>query len=230
MNAVYEPIMLARITWDDPETGEPYELLLAEGAAASIGRLETNDICIREHHVSRQHAIINYRDGVFLITDLGSANGVFVNDQRLTEPFPLAAGDEIRLYVPLLHFSAVMDDEARYKTAEHSTMLNAASPEGAGRLIVTSGEQEGLTFPLLRESVSIGRATTNAEWEISLQDMSVSRPHARLDRIDSAWVIHDLGSANGTLVNGTSITEKGRLLRDGDVITVGGTGLLFRAS
>ena len=109
MNVADESIMLARITWDDPQSGQTMELVLPEGSTASIGRLETNDICIKEQHVSRQHAVINYRDGMFLITDLGSANGVYVNDKRLSEPFPLTSGDVIRLYVPILNFSALLD-------------------------------------------------------------------------------------------------------------------------
>jgi pSer/pThr/pTyr-binding forkhead associated (FHA) protein len=47
--------------------------------------------------------------------------------------------------------------------------------------------------------------------------------------MDNVWVITDLGSANGTIVNGTPVTEKGRLLRDGDLIAFGATLVLFRA-
>ena len=62
--------VLAKITWNDPQTGNTSEFFLTEGATASIGRLESNDVCIKEQHVSRQHAVINYRDGLFLITEL----------------------------------------------------------------------------------------------------------------------------------------------------------------
>lgn len=230
MNAVDEPIILAKVSWQNPETGELCELVLAEGATASIGRLETNDICIREHHVSRQHAVINYRDGVFMLTDLGSANGVYLNDRRLSEPFPLTSGDEIRLYVPVLHFSAVVDEEEQRQATEHGTLLTATIGEGSGRLIITNGPQEDTSIPLLSETVMVGRATSKADWDVCLEDMSVSRPHARLELIDSTWVLYDLGSANGTLVNGTPVTEKGRVLRDGDVINFGSTVALFRAS
>ncbi len=123
MNAADDPIMLAKVTWEDPESGETRELPLAEGMTITIGRLEFNEICIREQHVSRQHASIAYRDGVFVITDLGSANGVFVNDQRLSEPFPLASGDQICLYVPLLRFDALMDEESQRQATEHGARL-----------------------------------------------------------------------------------------------------------
>src|SRR5258706_16306657 len=104
---------LAKIIWDDPDSSEKREFVLAEGATASIGRSSTNDISIPERHVSRQHAVIAFRDGMFTISDLGSANGTFVNDRRLLEPFPLAHGDVIRLYVPSIGFSAVVTAEEK---------------------------------------------------------------------------------------------------------------------
>jgi pSer/pThr/pTyr-binding forkhead associated (FHA) protein len=222
------PLLLAKIVWRDPLTDTVQEFALAEGATASIGRLDTSDIFIREQHVSRQHAVIQYRDGLFLITDLGSANGVFVNGQPVREPFPLVNGDEIRLYVPVLRFLALATDEdARYAT-RHSTVITAISSTGAGRLLVTSGPQEGSQIRLLRSTLTVGRATRTADWEICLEDPSVSRPHARLQCVESVWILYDLGSANGTFVNGTPVNEKGRALRDGDVITFGSTVTLFR--
>ena len=74
----------------------------------------------------------------------------------------------------------------------------------------------------------MGRATSKANWEIALQDPAVSRPHAQLEFVDGAWVVTDLGSANGTIVNGTPVSGKGRVLRDGDIISFGATLVLFR--
>lgn len=222
--------LMAKITWDDPQTGEKIDFVLGEGATATIGRLETNDISIREQHVSRQHAIISYRDGVFLINDLGSANGVFVNDFRLSEPYPLVAGDEIRLYVPILRFSAITDAEEQRQATEHGTLITAVISTGKGKLIITNGPQEGTAIPLLADTITVGRATSKADWEVCLQDPSVSRPHARMEYRDDAWALYDLGSSNGTLVNGTPINEKGRAVKDGDVLTFGGTVTIFRES
>ncbi|MBC7810106.1 MAG: FHA domain-containing protein [Burkholderiales bacterium] len=224
-----EPLSLAKITWKHPQTGAVQEYVLMEGATATIGRLASNEICIPEQHVSRQQAVISYRDGIFMITDLGSANGTFVNDRQVTEPYPLASGDEIRLYVPVLNFSAAVTDDDQKRAEEHGTLITSTSASGKGRLIITSGPQEGNTIPLLLKEVTVGRATSNANWEVSLQDPSVSRPHAKLELVDSAWVLYDMGSSNGTLVNGTPVNEKGRALRDGDIVTFGATLVLFRA-
>jgi pSer/pThr/pTyr-binding forkhead associated (FHA) protein len=223
------PLSLAKVTWQHPQTGVIQEFVLTEGSTATIGRQAGNDICIPEQHVSRQHAVINYRDGIFMITDLGSANGTFVNDRQLTESFPLASGDVIRLYVPVLDFSATVTDEDQRNAEERGTLITATISTGKGKLIITTGPQEGSTIPLLLNKVTVGRATSKADWEIGLQDPSVSRPHARLEMIDSNWLLFDLGSANGTLVNNTAVNEKGRPLRDGDIITFGATIVLFRA-
>lgn len=227
-----QPLALAKIAWTDLATGELKEYILLEGATASIGRSSNNDICVPERHVSRRHAVINYRDGIFMISDLGSANGTFVNDQRLTDPFPLASGDVIRLFVPELSFSAVVSEEDQQAASTHGTLIVPAGAGGRPHLYVTSGPQEGADFFLTAEAMSIGRATASAAWDISLQDRAVSRPHARLEQVpdaDNAWQIIDLGSANGTLINGVPVVkDEGRILKDGDVLTIGETMLLFR--
>lgn len=218
---------LAKIRWRDPKTSDISEFVLMEGATATIGRSSGNDICIPEQHVSRQHAVITYRDGFFMIQDLDSANGTFVNDEKISDEFPLAAGDEIRLYVPTLQFMAV--DEGDYEEAEATgTLIPAVQNTGQGRLIVTNGPREGDVYLLQLPEVLIGRATQNATWQIALLDPAVSRPHAKLVLEENVWMVYDLGSSNGTLINNTAVNEKARPLRDGDILTMGATLLLFR--
>ena len=223
---------LAKVTWEDPESGEQREFVLAEGATATIGRSPSSEIHIFERHVSREHAVINFRDGIFMITDLQSANGTFVNDKKLTDPFPLAHGDIIRLYVPILHFSAVVTEEEVQQAKITGTLIVPAGTGGQPNLHITSGPQVDAEIPLLTPSITIGRATRDATWDISLQDRAVSRPHCEI-KLDAHgfWVIVDLGSANGTLVNGVPAqANEPILLQDGSVITMGETTILFRMS
>lgn len=222
------PEVLAKITWHDPHTQAQCEYVLAEGATITIGRSANNDIQIAERHVSRQHAVISYRKGVFMITDLGSSNGTFVNDERITEPFPLFAGDVVRLYVPILGFEAA-DAADAYHAEETGHLITATMPTGRSSLIVTNGPQEGQTIPLLLDTVVIGRATKKATWEVLIQDPSVSRPHARLENRDNRWYLSDLNSSNGTAVNNHPVNGQAQQLEDGDTITLGGSILLFRS-
>jgi pSer/pThr/pTyr-binding forkhead associated (FHA) protein len=219
---------LAKVIWEDVATEQRCEYVLTEGATATIGRSSNNDIQIAEQHVSRQHAVIRYRDGVFMISDLGSSNGTFVNDEALEEAFPLFAGDVIRLFVPELHFAAVEEGDAQ-EAKKTGHLITATKPGGEGSIIVTNGPQEGHIFRLQRREVVIGRAIENASWEIGLLDPSVSRPHARLERQDERWFLYDLGSSNGTGVNGRPVQDAGTRLSDGDTLRLGGSMLLFRA-
>jgi pSer/pThr/pTyr-binding forkhead associated (FHA) protein len=225
-----QPEGIAKITWEDPETGQRLEFVLMEGATASIGRSTGNDIIIPQRHVSRQHSVIAFRDGIFMISDLGSANGTFVNDRRLTDPFPLAHGDVIRLYVPTLNFSAVVTEEEQEEARKTGSLIMPVLSQGESRLMVTVGVQEGSEFLLLEDNITVGRATQGAAWQIALQDRAVSRPHCRLIKQGNFWSILDLGSANGTLVNGAALGTEPVLLKDGDVLTIGETTLLFRGA
>ena len=226
-----EPI--ARVVWQNHKTGTVMEYLLMEGATATIGRSRSNDICVPERHVSRRHAVIQFQDGGFLISDLGSANGTFVNDQPISEPYLLLGGDKIRLFVPELRFAAYAGPDAGPEPPAARTTSMIISPTNPGQnpyLVVTSGAQEGAQFRLLKSALVVGRATANAAWDICLQDRAVSRPHCRVEQLSAQeWGIIDLGSANGTRVNGGVIpAEIPRILHDGDVLTIGATLLLFR--
>lgn len=79
-------------------------------------------------------------------------------------------------------------------------------------------------IPLDGLRVTLGKASTNA---VSLEhDETVSRLHAVLENLGFAWSIRDLGSRNGTYLNGERITAE-RVLRSGDEVRVGKSRLLF---
>lgn len=71
-----------------------------------IGRTEDNQLCVPDGYVSRRHADVAFRDGQWQITDLGSANGIFVNGQRVPG-VALGDGQSVRLGVegPVLEFA-----------------------------------------------------------------------------------------------------------------------------
>jgi pSer/pThr/pTyr-binding forkhead associated (FHA) protein len=78
--------------------------------------------------------------------------------------------------------------------------------------------------PLSGQRVTLGKASTNA---VSLEhDDTVSRLHAVFENLGSGWSIRDLGSRNGTYLNGERIDAE-RVLRSGDEVRVGKSRLLF---
>lgn len=93
---------------------------------------------------------------------------------------------------------------------------------GGGSLIVVADDRR---ISLGDTPVAIGRS---AECDVRLTDTSVSRRHAEVRRTGDSWTIVDLGSTNGTRVNGAGVRE--RRLSDGDTIAVGDATLRFEAS
>lgn len=85
------------------------------------------------------------------------------------------------------------------------------------RLVATAGPHTGETFVLTGTQVDAGRDAANA---IPLvQDTTVSRKHATLRHEGGSWTLTDLGSSNGTFVNGVRIATQ--TLRPGDEVTLG---------
>ena len=64
---------------------------------ARIGKGPQNDIILADASVSSTHAMINFENGAYLLSDLGSRNGTLLNDARITEPRPLQHGDLIKM-------------------------------------------------------------------------------------------------------------------------------------
>jgi signal transduction histidine kinase/pSer/pThr/pTyr-binding forkhead associated (FHA) protein len=93
------------------------------------------------------------------------------------------------------------------------------------RLIVIKGADEGKQFELADKVVGIGRERTN---EICLHDTEVSRRHAEIiPSANGAYMLRDIGSVNGTLVNTRPVQES--VLNSGDHLQIGQTILVFTA-
>ena len=84
---------------------------------------------------------------------------------------------------------------------------------------------DGRRMPLGAEPLVIGRLP---ECDVVLADSNVSRRHAELRRKGDGVFVTDLGSTNGTRVNGTPVREQ--LLNSGDEVSVGSTRLIFEMS
>jgi pSer/pThr/pTyr-binding forkhead associated (FHA) protein len=61
--------------------------------------------------------------------------------------------------------------------------------------------------------------------DICLADANASREHAAFEREGTGWAIHDLGSTNGTMLNGEPVSRQ--RLREGDVVVIGVTELVY---
>jgi pSer/pThr/pTyr-binding forkhead associated (FHA) protein len=78
-----------------PDGQKPSTVRLA--GATDVGRAESCTITVDDTYVSQHHARFFERDGAWYIEDLGSTNGTYLNDQRVTQAAEVQAGDVVRL-------------------------------------------------------------------------------------------------------------------------------------
>ena len=102
-----------------PTPGKTFPL---EGDVLTIGREASNAVAINDAEVSRKHTQLVLQGGKYVITDLGSTNGTFVNGQRLTGQHVLQAGEIISLgeQISLLY-------EAVVKADPNATVISSAA-------------------------------------------------------------------------------------------------------
>jgi pSer/pThr/pTyr-binding forkhead associated (FHA) protein len=134
-----------------------------------------------------------------LFADHEGAKGVTMKrDSRPTRPIPL------------------------FKSGEKAKDPSSEGPPG--KLIIIYGADLGRQYRLGPERVLIGRQYRS---DILIEDSSVSREHAAIERKDGRFILEDLKSTNGTFINGESTDV--RVLNHGDKIRVGNTVLQFIA-
>ena len=97
------------------------------------------------------------------------------------------------------------------------------SSEGEAELVVVGSKRR--PYPLAKDSLSIGRLDS---CDIVLSDAGVSRKHAEVRREGDEWVVIDLGSTNGTVVNGQPVRR--HRLAAGDRIEVGETVIEYHGA
>jgi len=148
---------------------------------------------------------------------------VVVHQPEVPVPVPVAAaapaGESSTMFLPP---PSAEDFKVASSEREHDSQAFATMAISAAMLIEDRGGLPG-SHHRLGPSTTIGRAPEN---EIVVPVKEVSRRHARIIVIDDGYVLTDLGSPNGTYINGTRVAGEQRL-RDGDKITVGGKEFLF---
>jgi ABC transport system ATP-binding/permease protein len=174
---------------------------------ATIGRAPTNDVVLTSRFVSGRHARIEPDGAAHRIIDIGSTNGLLAGGKRLpvNSPLLMADGDVLRIgdpatgnFVTLTYRNAAAVRVAQAATVAHSYPLDPNDPQ-----------------------ISIGREGS----EIVLENPQVSRNHAEIIRANGGHILRDVGSTNGTFVNGQRITQ--HTLTPGDVIQIGAFKLVY---
>lgn len=111
---------------------------------------------------------------------------------------------------------------AEYKLSPEERAAVGALPAGSALLIARSGGEQGARFLLDSDETTVGR---HPEAEIFLDDVTVSRRHARFVRQADGFHVIDSGSLNGTYVNGDRVDDAA--LRSGSEVRIGKFVLTF---
>jgi len=193
----------------------------------TLGRSVETDIRLDDTIASRRHAVIDVLGEQVTLTDLNSSNGTYVNELKIGASMTLHNGDRVRIGNTTLVFKAAVVSSAETNKvtspAEHPVQDGTVVWQ-SGTAPMTLVRGDGSEFGLNR-SVGIGRSKEN---DIDLlEDTSASHFHCKIDVIAGQAVISDLGSSNGTWINGKRI-NKPVTLKHNDKILVGDSVLRLR--
>jgi pSer/pThr/pTyr-binding forkhead associated (FHA) protein len=192
-----------------------------------IGRAPGCALQIDDIHSSRRHAQVIRVKGGFEVVDLKSRNGILVNGKKVPRQL-LRDGDVVKIgEVEIVYQGegpAAPEEDGDGIVFEDVGEDAAASPSlsGACSLRFRGGDRDGEEVSLTADRTTIGRTKSNT---VPVKDQMVSSYHCEITREGGGYILRDLGSTNGTVVNGEPVTEVA--LNHGARIRVGGTSLLF---
>jgi len=167
----------------------------------SIGRTSANHLSIDDASVSELHAKILNRGDTFVIKDMGSLQGTYVNGKRITQK-NIGCGDTIQIGGVRLE---VIDPFAHIANQSEWSLIADSS--------WLSGQEFPLNFLKHEGRVVVGRST---QCDVTIPGTHLSRQHAELRLEDDKISVTDLKSANGTFINDRKITTAN--LKPGDRI------------
>ncbi|MEU9981826.1 FHA domain-containing protein [Streptomyces sp. NPDC050856] len=178
--------------------------------AYRIGRDPTSDIVLADARVSWHHAVLRPDDGHWTLEDEDSTNGTFTEGGRRVHLWNVGPGSVIRFGHPA--------DGPRAVLAGHGPPAATPRPSAVSVPAATGTFRRPTSVrPLPARTVRIGRGSDN---DLVVDDLVVSRRHAELRaEPDGTYWIHDLGSHNGTFLNGRPVTLE-RVAPD-DIIGIG---------
>ena len=101
------------------------------------------------------------------------------------------------------------------------------APSTGAALVVASGHQEGTRYAITSTHLTVGR---HPDSDIFLDDITVSRRHAELQQGSAGYLLKDVGSLNGTYLNGERLPDGETPLTNGDELQIGKFKLLYLVS
>ncbi|MFI9051045.1 FHA domain-containing protein [Streptomyces sp. NPDC053427] len=176
-----------------------------------VGRDPAGEVVLNDARVSWHHAVLRTTDGHWMVEDEHSTNGTYADGRRV-EHCDVGPGSVIRFGNPADGPSAVLRGVPRPTTASRRPSA-VSHPAGTHTFRRPSSVRP---LPAAARTTRIGRAPGN---DLVVDDLAVSRRHAELRAGPDGYEIVDLGSHNGTYLNGQPVTRA--MVVPGDIIGIG---------
>ena len=181
------------------EAGREYDIpfqpmIIGHGVEVAIS-LNTNAA------VSKHHALLTVDNDEVFIIDLDTSNGTYVDGARITEPTQLHVASTVRIGEQSLEVTEIQ----RGADAMHISFKEMGGPN------------VGQAYSVDSKEVTVGRGTT-AQIKFADSTGTLSRLHARFDLKNGEVYVTDLGSKNGTYVDGVRIEEP-TVIQQGTIVT-----------
>jgi len=216
------------------------KFLLGQGKVV-IGRSQDCDIAIDNAAISRKHAQIEYSNGEYIVSDLGSSNGTFVNGQQINKPEVLKPGTNIGIAKFNLTFQETpqaevqkmmgsMDDMEATVVVDSEKMARSfatadvdATPAASGprKLVVLKGQANVKELMLERDVITIGKAAT---CDLIIPGFLVSKIEATLSQRQNQYFLNPL---RGSIKVNTDKKNRETPLKVGDTFSIGKTIIAF---
>ncbi len=200
---------------------------LPAGPSYLVGRDPECHIVIPDARVSWRHAVLRLEDGRWVLADNGSTNGTFAGDRRV-DRIEIIGECQVRLGHPADGpvLSCSVSGAGPATPARPPTRMDVGPADGDGPAApgqplprpepIPAAREPSAVRPLPGKTLRIGRALDS---DIVVSDPGASRHHAELRNVAGAYRIVDLGSNNGTFVNGQRTADAP--LSEGDVVGIG---------
>lgn len=213
----------------------PCQEYILEKSNVTMGRMITNDIVLNDVRVSRNHAKLECGPSGVTLLDLGSSNGTRLNGVRIDRA-TLKPDDTLSLGSRQLKYRVEdpsedvgitkIDTESQLEHTINEEFLPVMVNEtSTPSLVVFTGKNTWQVDLRHQDVINIGR---DESCTVVIEANNVSRRHAEVRRQgETAFVLSDTGSTNGTWVQGEKIEQ--HLLQDGDSFHIGPAQIVFKS-
>jgi len=224
------------------ESGAPDRAFDLFGEDVLVGRSRRCDLRLANVSVSREHARLRWKQGAYLVEDLGSHNGVFVNDKRVGEQM-LSSGDRVRLgKYSLVYIHGDLPRKLRHMKPEGIprwlSITVATANDETFHMSVAQMRRLAISRGLLEGGVLVSREDPPQRWHLGEGEWTLGR--SGLIPISGLWtagqsaviqwnggnhVIQRTGGLARIRINGRA--TRLAILEEGDEIQIGQSAFVY---